>query len=184
MNQIKIAAVSALKQTLDNPRVVMTARFEQLKESIKADPGMLYSRPILAMGDGTVYAGNQRLHACIALFNEGWVPPWSDRPGTVPVLYDTQITREQAQARGIRDNLHSGDWQEIELAEQLTQIAAAEGDAVLPTLGFTDDDLRNIMAAAGIGTAVDPFSGRDADPEMPQDEPPAAQEGEDARERT
>jgi ParB-like chromosome segregation protein Spo0J len=70
---------------------------EQLERSLEADREMLRARPLIALPDGTVVCGNQRLRAAIAL---GW--------DSIPTLYmdlDEQRTREWM----LRDNNSFGD---------------------------------------------------------------------------
>lgn len=172
--QLVYVPTSALQPAAWNPRVVYSSEFNQLVSMIRADPTFLEVRPILAMQDGTIYAGNQRYRAVCQLYREGWASPWE--MGYVPVIL-TDITEEQAKARGLRDNNHAGSYQEIELAEVLADIAAASGVDSLPTLGFSDDELKNVMAAAGIGEHVNPFTGRRIEPpQEPQDAPQRPQE--------
>jgi ParB-like chromosome segregation protein Spo0J len=154
---MEIVPTSALRPADWNPRVIYTRDFQQLMRAISSDPGFLEARPVLAMQDGTIYAGEQRYRAVLQLYREGWTSPWGD--GMIPAQM-TDITLDQAKARAVRDNTHAGEWQEIELAEALTEIAAAQGAEVLPTLGFGDAELQNILAAAGISEAVDPMTGR------------------------
>jgi hypothetical protein len=44
-----------------NPRTIRPERLEDLKRAMLADREMLWARPLLALPDGTVFAGNQRL---------------------------------------------------------------------------------------------------------------------------
>src|SRR5205814_542402 len=68
-----------------NPRTIRPERLEQLKQALAADPEMLQARPLLALPDGTVIAGNQRLLAAREL---GWE--------TIPVL---SVAREPERLR-------------------------------------------------------------------------------------
>ena len=140
-----------------NPRVIMRDEYRQLVGMIEADPGFLEARPILAMEDGTIYAGHMRYRVVKDLYRRGWRSPWG--PDLVPAIR-SPISEAVAMARGIRDNTHAGDWQELELAAALAEIAAEAGVGVLPTLGLPEADLLNALAGAGIGEAVDPLSGR------------------------
>jgi hypothetical protein len=64
----------------------------------------------------------------------------------------------------VRDNVGFGNWQEMELGALLTEIAEqANGEAIIEHLGLRDDELRNVLASAGIGEAVDPFTMREQD---------------------
>src|SRR5438477_5442044 len=55
----------------ENPRTIRPERLEQLKRALAAEPEMLQARPLLALPDGTVIAGNQRRRAARPL---GWPP--------------------------------------------------------------------------------------------------------------
>src|SRR4026208_1157387 len=67
---------SELRPANWNPRVVYTEQFHQLMAMIRADPTFLQARPILAMDDGTIYAGAQRYRALCQLYRGGWEGPW------------------------------------------------------------------------------------------------------------
>jgi ParB-like chromosome segregation protein Spo0J len=65
-----------LRAWANNPRRITLERLEELKQALVADREMLAARPLLALPDGTVIAGNQRLRAAQEL---GWK--------TIPVLF-------------------------------------------------------------------------------------------------
>src|SRR5438874_817747 len=90
-----------------NPRSIRPERLEQLKQALAADPEMLRARPLLALPDGTVIAGNQRLFRAREL---GWE--------TIPVL-SVALEPERAKIWALRDNQSYGDWDEPALAELL-----------------------------------------------------------------
>lgn len=162
-DQVVYVPTSALRPADWNPRIVMTPQFRQLVSMIRADPGFLLARPVLAMDDGTIYAGNQRYRAVCQLYRDGWESPlWP--LGHVPAIL-SPITEAEAKARAIRDNTHAGHWQELALAEALVEIASASGEDTLPTLGLTDTELTNILATAGVTDPVHPVTGRDIDVE-------------------
>ena len=75
----------------ENPRTIRPERLEQLKLALTADPEMLQARPLLALPDGTVIAGNQRLRAAREL---GWQ--------TIPVI-TVELDRERARLWALRD---------------------------------------------------------------------------------
>lgn len=158
---LKLVAASLLKPAEWNPRVVYDEEFRQLKESIRDDPDFLQERPILAKQDGTIYAGNMRYRALMALYEEGWESPWGT--GRLVPVSIGDVSDHVAKARAVRDNVHAGQWQEIELAQLLTEIQ--EQGATVEHLGLRDDELKNVMAAAGIGEGVDPFTMRPVAPE-------------------
>ena len=58
-----MVALAALSPAPWNPRTIKDERFENLCRSIEADPEFLNHRPVLAMADGTIYAGNMRYRA-------------------------------------------------------------------------------------------------------------------------
>lgn len=159
--QYQIVSMTQLRPATWNPRLVTAEAFQQLFASIKADPGMLEDRPILAQEDGTIYGGNQRYRAVAQLYAEQWISPWGY--GLIPARI-TNVDDATAKARSVRDNNNAGDWQELELAELLLELAGTD-TAVLPTLGFSDTDLQNILASCGVTEAVDPFTGRIRSPE-------------------
>jgi ParB-like chromosome segregation protein Spo0J len=115
-----------------NPRTMYRERFDNLRRSIREDPEFLWHRPILALRDGTVYAGNQRLRAAIA---EGF--------REVPAIVE-DVGLEQAKRRALRDNSTWGAWEEQDLAELL---AGLEGDKT--AVGFTEDELQRLLETIG-----------------------------------
>jgi hypothetical protein len=159
---MQLVEARRLKPAEWNPRIVYEEQFKQLMRGIRDDPDFLHERPILATTDGTIYAGNMRYHALVALYTQGWRCPWG--AGELVPVSIRDIPDTLAKARAIRDNLHAGNWQEMELGAILAEIASTPaGEAALPNLGLRDDELRNIMAAAGIGDSVDPFTMRRQD---------------------
>ena len=72
-----------------NPRRITEARLDDLKRALEADREMLGARPLLALPDGLVFAGNQRLRAAREL---GWQ--------TIPVLF-LDLDPERARAVGV-----------------------------------------------------------------------------------
>lgn len=92
------------------------------------DPDFLRLRPILALTDGTVYAGNQRLKAAKEL---GMEKVWA-------VLEDVDETTMKA--RALRDNNQWGEWEPGELSAMLDEIPEDLQDL----LGF--DDLKSMKA--------------------------------------
>ena len=82
----------------ENPRTISPERLEQLKQALTADPEMLQARPLLALPDGTVIAGNQRLRVALGL---GWK--------TIPVV-TVALEPERARLWALRDNNPYGDW--------------------------------------------------------------------------
>jgi DNA modification methylase len=124
----------------ENPRRIRPERLEQLKRALAADPEMLQARPLLALPDGTVIAGNQRLRAAREL---GWQ--------TIPVI-TVSLERERARLWALRDNNTYGEWDEQALAELLAELG--EGGVDLALSGFADRELERLLA--GIEPAADP----------------------------
>jgi ParB-like chromosome segregation protein Spo0J len=64
--------VAELRPSDRNPRTISASRFENLKRSLREDPGFLHARPLLVNsypGRNFVVAGNMRLRAAQDL---GW----------------------------------------------------------------------------------------------------------------
>lgn len=174
--QVAMVPLERLKTADWNPRVVFTEDFRKLKESILADPVMLTLRPILAMEDGTIYAGTMRYEAVKALYAEGHVLPFGD--GAIPAVL-ADVDEKTAQARAIRDNHHAGNDQEEALAAILMSLddkdqAGEELGSTVRSLGIRDEEILNILATVGAATPVNPFTGERVEPETWAE--PSAQE--------
>lgn len=96
---------------------------------------MLVARPLIALPDGTVICGNQRLLAAQKL---GW-------PSLPTVTVD--LDRQRARSWALRDNNSYGRWQEPALAELLAEMKGEGVDLALT--GFADRDLDLILAGLG-----------------------------------
>jgi hypothetical protein len=131
--QITNVDIDGLKRADWNPRFIRRDRLENLKQSIQDDPEFMWERPILALADGTVYAGNQRLQACMEL---GW--------RTVPAIVGNITDEQLARARAVRDNNSWGEWDDEALVTFIKALTVEDIDPV-PTLGFTDAALAAIM---------------------------------------
>ena len=142
LGAVAAVAVTLLRPWPDNPRTISGERLEELKQALVADPEMLWARPLLALPDGTVIAGNQRLRAAREL---GWE--------TIPVFVPSTSSRERARMWALRDNNAYGEWDEPALAELLAELAGrgrrSRADRASPTR-----DLDRILA--GIPTAGRP----------------------------
>lgn len=130
--------IKALTPAPWNPRTISKERFENLKRAIKRDPEMLWHRPVLAIRDGTVYAGNMRLRAATAL---GMTE--------VPAIVEP-ITLEQARERALRDNGSWGEYDEQALAEMLARMEPDGRELV----GFDDDELERLLATVQGDSAI------------------------------
>jgi DNA modification methylase len=154
---VAAVGVTLLRPWPDNPRRISGERLEALKQSMVADPAMLWARPLLALRDGTVFSGNQRLRVALEL---GWE--------SIPVLY-VDLEWDRARTWALRDNAAYGEWDEPALAELLAELAAEGIDLILT--GLTGGDIDRILA--GIPTPVEP----DQAPELPTG-PPESRPGE------
>lgn len=135
----------------ENPRTITPERLEQLKQALTADREMLHARPLLALPDGTVIAGNQRLRAALEL---GWK--------TIPVV-TVDLDHERARLWALRDNNAYGEWDEPALATLLAGLAADGVELALS--GLAERDISRILST--LTSPVDP----DAAPPLPQGTP-------------
>jgi ParB-like chromosome segregation protein Spo0J len=92
---------------------------------------MLQARPLLALPDGAVIAGNQRLLAAREL---GWQ--------TIPAI-TVELDRERARLWAPRDNNPYGEWNEPALAELLAELA--KGGLDLALSGFAGRELDRLL---------------------------------------
>ena len=101
MEDIKIQEIEIgkLKENPDNPRVIKDDRFEELVESIKKFPQMLYLRPIVVNKQMIVLGGNQRLKACKEAGLE-----------KVPYIKAEGLTKAQQKEFIVKDNVSFGEW--------------------------------------------------------------------------
>jgi hypothetical protein len=123
--------ISRLHQADWNPRQISDERLDDLKAAITSDPDFLWERPVLAMADGTVYAGNQRL---LAVQELGWE--------TIPAIME-DVPEGVAHERAVRDNQTWGQWNDEVLATQLR--AMPQEDRA--SLGFSDEDMVAMLRA-------------------------------------
>lgn len=131
---MKRVPLAALKPAPWNPRQIKDARFKNLCASITADPEFMERRPILALLDGTIYAGNMRYRAVSHL-------GWTDVPAIVEDL-DERLARERA----LRDNAQWGEWEPADLAAFVYDLKTQGSDLTL--LGFESVEIDKLLAAA------------------------------------
>lgn len=124
----------------DNPRSIRPDRLADLTKALEADREMLVARPLIALPDGTVLCGNQRLRAAREL---GW--------RSLPVV-TVDLDPQRARLWALRDNSSYGAWNEPALAELLAELSGQGVDLALT--GFADRDLDRILA--GLAGPVDP----------------------------
>jgi DNA modification methylase len=128
-----------------NPRRITQARLEQLQRTLTAEREMLHARPLIALPDGTVIAGNQRLAAAVAL---GWE--------SIPVVY-ADLDAATARRWMLLDNRPAGEDDVEALAQMLRELDAGQQDLA----GYAAADVDAILRAA------QPLSPRDPDEAPP-----------------
>ena len=128
---VKSISLTALHPAPWNPRSITEERFQNLCDSIRADPDFLWHRPVLAQADGTIYAGNMRYRAAQALGME-----------TIPAVVE-DVSDRLARERALRDNAQWGEWEEEELASLLARLGSE--DSNLDILGFDERDLQRLL---------------------------------------
>lgn len=133
--------LSKLRPAPGNPRRIRPERLEQLKRALEADREMLAVRPLVALPDGTVVMGNQRLRAAQEL---GWK--------SIPCV-TVELDAERARLWMLRDNQGYGEWDEEPLAALLAELA--EQGADLDLAGFAERELVQFMASTR-GGLTDP----------------------------
>jgi len=142
------APVAELRGWDRNPRRIKPARLEQLKAMLTASPEMLRARPLIALPDGTVIAGNQRLAAAQAL---GWE--------SIPAVF-VDLDEATAIEWAFRDNNPAGE-SDDDLAAVLLADLAERGRA-LDMTGFAPSDLSALLRR------VAPKNDPDAVPPVPK----------------
>lgn len=128
---IKDRPISELSEHPENPRTITDQRLADLAKSLKASPEMLRARPLIALTNGQVIAGNQRLKAAQQL---GWT--------TIPcVTVDLDAT--EARLWVLRDNSPYGEWEEAALGEMLK--ALEDDGADLGLTGFGEKEVGSLL---------------------------------------
>lgn len=134
---VAAVALDRLRPAPWNPRILRDARFKSLCRSIQADPDFLWHRPVLAMEDGTIYAGNMRYRAACEL-----------GLAEIPAIVGP-VGEALARTRALRDNQSWGEWDEDALAELLFGLTASEED--IADLGFEEVELARLLGSVGVG---------------------------------
>lgn len=138
--------LSELRQHPRNPRTITPARLAQLGRTLEAERDMLQARPLVALPDGTVIAGNQRLAAAREL---GWT--------TIPVVF-ADLDEERATRWMLLDNRGFGVDDADLAGELLAELKAGGVDVALT--GYDPDEAGRLLRAVRL---------RDRDPD---DAPP------------
>jgi DNA modification methylase len=129
------ARVADLRPNPRNPRRISAKRFEQLARTMSEQPAMLQARPVIALPNGDVVAGNQRVGVAGEL---GWE--------TIPTVF-VDLDEVEAAVWMFLDNRSFGEDDEDLAAELLAELAARGAD--LDSTGFgraeTDALLRRLL---------------------------------------
>ncbi len=147
---LKVEAVplSRLRPNPENPRRISEHRLDQLIKALEEDPDMMQARPVIALPDGTVIAGNMRYLAAQRL---GW--------STIPTVF-VDLPPERAKVWMLRDNAAYGEWDEDALAELLHDLA--EDGVDLELTGFADDEITKLL-----NSVATPLEAADDVPPLP-----------------
>lgn len=125
----QMVPVEQLLKTFKNPRTIDARALEELKSQILKDPMFMLQRPILAnrVNDRlVVYAGNQRLSACIALGLK-----------EVPVRIEDNVQKELLDRRMLLDNVSRGEFIEEAIVKNFTgQIEMIQNAAMFKDMEF------------------------------------------------
>jgi hypothetical protein len=131
--------LSDLHESPDNPRTISDERFAALKHALLKDPKMMEARPIIAVPDGEIVAGNMRHRALAELVEEG------KREDATAPTYVGDLTPAEKREWMLRDNQEYGDW----VPEDLAALVAAhrDDDGDLSMLGFGDNQVEALLKA-------------------------------------
>jgi DNA modification methylase len=126
------APVAGLRFWGRNPRRISLERLRSLQNALREEPEMLRARPLIALPDGTVVAGNQRLLAAREL---GWE--------SVPTVF-VDLDEARAVEWALRDNRSYGADDAEQLGLLLAELAGAGRD--LELTGFDPAELDRLLA--------------------------------------
>ena len=139
---VRLVPVGELHTAPWNPRIITEERFKNLQAAMRADPGFLALRPVLARSDGEIYAGNMRYRAAVAIGLE-----------RVPAIVE-DVDDATAKARAVRDNEQWGEWEESALAKLLQGMSEQGADLAL--LGLYERELEALIGTGLEEAAPDP----------------------------
>lgn len=133
MGKLKQTKLSEIKPYERNPRIISQAAVDAVARSIQAYG---FRQPIVVDKNGVILAGHTRYLAAQQL---GLV--------SAPVLWETDITPEQARGYRIADNKTAelAAWDRDMLDEEVRALAAEIDDASLDALGMADWELKRIF---------------------------------------
>ena len=150
--------IAGLRSWERNPRRISGERLQALMRSLAADREMLGARPLVALPDGRVVCGNQRLVAAQEL---GWE--------TIPTVV-IDLDERRAAVWALRDNNGYGEWDDT-LASLLAELSS--GGLDLDLTGFVPVDVERLLAEASASIAL-----ADPDDVPPLPAAPSSQPGE------
>ncbi len=136
--KILLRPVAELRPHAGNARVHSAGQLEQIKASMLA---FGFTNPLLVDEDGVLIAGHGRLEAASAL-----------GMAKVPVIVLRHLSAAQKEALRLADNriAENATWDQALLRDALAAVQAAQDiDIDLAALGFSADELADILAAAG-----------------------------------
>ena len=120
--------INSIRNNPINPRLVNTAKFEKLKQSIQDFPEMLELRPIVVDDKGYILGGNMRYKALVDLGHT-----------EVNIIRADKLTEKQKQEFIINANLGFGaldwdilpnDWDSVELEDWGLDVWQNEDDII------------------------------------------------------
>ncbi|MEI6160691.1 MAG: ParB/Srx family N-terminal domain-containing protein, partial [Roseococcus sp.] len=134
--KILLRPVAELRPHAGNARVHSPGQLEQIKASMLA---FGFTNPLLVDEAGVLIAGHGRLEAAVAL-----------GMAKVPTIVLRHLSAAQKEALRLADNhiAENATWDQALLRDALAAVQAAQ-DIDLGTLGFSADELADILAAAG-----------------------------------
>lgn len=134
---IQLVALSDLHQNPENPRTISEDGLARLVKSLRTEPRMLAARPVVALPDGTIIAGNMRWRAAGEL---GMTE--------IPTVY-VDLSPEDAKLWLLRDNNEYGEWESEGLSLLLHELQSSDADLELS--GFREDELTELLAVSDNG---------------------------------
>ncbi len=134
--KILLRPVAELRPHTGNARIHSAAQLEQIKASMLA---FGFTNPLLVDEAGVLIAGHGRLEAATAL-----------GMAKVPVIVLRHLSAAQKEALRLADNriAENATWDQALLRDALAAVQAVP-DIDLGALGFSADELADILAAAG-----------------------------------
>jgi DNA modification methylase len=115
-----------------NPRRITARRMAILERQV-ADDDFMRVRPVIALPDGTIVAGEQRWKARARIKRETCFAVFAD------------LDAEQQKDWAARDNNHAGEWVGDALADMLPKDRSPDR---LAMMGFTSDDVDRLVKPA------------------------------------